>query len=58
MQLLILALKAQAVLQFDVTDCWKFQDNDQDGSFGYGDVDFEDPTEWLMAFPNVSVYFE
>lgn len=46
------------IIEFDVTDCWKFQDKDYDGSFGYGDLDPEDPTEWQMDLPDVSVKFE
>ena len=46
------------IIEFDVTDCWKFQDKDGDGSFGYGDLDPQDPTEWQMDLPDVSVHFE
>lgn len=46
------------IIEFDVSDCWKFEDKDSDGSFGYGDLDPIDPTEWQMDLPNVSVSFE
>lgn len=46
------------IIEFDVADCWKFQDKDGNGTFGYGDLDPQDPTEWQMDFPSVSVQFE
>lgn len=46
------------IIEFDVSDCWKFQDKDSDGAFGYGDLDPADPTEWQMDLPAVSVYFQ
>ena len=46
------------VIEFDVSNCWKFEDKDTDGSFGYGDLDPIDPTEWQIDLPNVSVSFE
>lgn len=43
------------LIEFDVTDCWKFEDKDDDGAFGYGDLDAVNPTEWQMDLPDVSV---
>lgn len=46
------------LIEFDVEDCWQFQDKDEDGSFGYGDIDPIEPTQWHMALPDIYVTFE
>jgi len=43
------------VLDFNVKDCWQFEDKDSNGSFGAGDIDPEDPTLWHMQLPGVTV---
>jgi hypothetical protein len=46
------------ILNFNVQDCWQFEDKDGDGSFGAGDLDPVDPTEWHMALPEMTVTLE
>lgn len=46
------------IIEFDVTGCWKFQDKDGNGSFGFGDLDPLDPTEWEMDLPGISVSYQ
>jgi hypothetical protein len=46
------------IIEFDVEGCWQFEDKDNDGSFGYGDLDPINPTGWHMALPNALISFE
>jgi len=46
------------IIEFDVTGCWKFQDKDENGAFGYGDLDPLDPTKWQMDLPEISVSYQ
>ncbi|MEP0365457.1 MAG: hypothetical protein ABJN36_08250 [Cyclobacteriaceae bacterium] len=39
------------ILDFNVNDCWQFEDKSGDGVFGPTDLDPIDPTKWHMALP-------
>lgn len=45
----------ELILDFNVNDCWQFEDKNGDGHFGAEDLDAEDPTEWHMALPTMTV---
>ncbi len=47
------------ILDFNVNNCWQFEDRDSNGAFGAGDLS-EDPypTKWNMALPIMSVTLE
>lgn len=44
-----------AILEFDVYNCWQFDDKNGDGNFGPADLDPLDPTRWHMAMPVMSI---
>lgn len=46
------------IVEFDVTGCWKFQDKDGNGSFGYGDLDAVIATKWQMDLPQINVSYQ
>ncbi|MBN1252638.1 MAG: hypothetical protein JXR51_13640 [Bacteroidales bacterium] len=46
------------VVEFDVEDCWQFEDKSLDGYFGSADLDALNPTNWSMQLPLISVYLE
>lgn len=46
------------VIDFNVADCWSFQDNNNDGYFGGQDIDPQNPTAWGMELPMISVSFQ
>lgn len=43
------------ILDFNVTDCWQFEDKSGDGVFGADDLDPDNPTKWHMALPEMTV---
>jgi hypothetical protein len=43
------------ILDFDVNNCWQFEDKSGDGVFGADDLDPIDPTMWHMAMPVMTV---
>lgn len=49
----------EIILDFNVNDCWQFEDKDPDGAFGASDL-FSDPnpTAWHMALPIMTVTLE
>lgn len=46
------------ILNFDVKNCWQFEDKSNDGVFGAADLDPIDPTNWHMALPAMHVTLE
>ncbi|MBN1651265.1 MAG: hypothetical protein JW857_08050 [Bacteroidales bacterium] len=46
------------ILNFDVTNCWQFEDKSGDGVFGAADLDPVNPTNWHMELPATSVTLE
>jgi len=46
------------VVEFNVEDCWQFEDKNGDGYFGANDLDPINPTKWHMELPSISVYKE
>jgi len=49
----------EIILDFNVNECWQFEDKDPDGAFGATDL-FSDPnpTAWHMALPIMTVTLE
>jgi len=46
----------EIILDFNVADCWQFEDKDPDGAFGASDLfDDPEPTRWHMALPLMTV---
>jgi hypothetical protein len=45
----------EIILDFNVTDCWMFDDKSGDGVFGPADLDPVNPTEWNMELPEITV---
>lgn len=45
----------ELILDFDVENCWEFEDKNGDGAFGPGDIDPLNPTMWNMQLPKMSV---
>ncbi len=43
------------ILDFNVNNCWQFEDKSGDGVFGYADLDPVHPTRWHMALPVMTV---
>lgn len=43
------------ILDFNVNNCWQFEDKDNSGAFGYGDLDPVNPTKWNMNLPIMTV---
>ncbi len=44
------------VIDFNVHECWQFEDKDSNGAFGAGDlIEDPNPTRWHMALPEMSV---
>ena len=47
------------IIDFNVNECWQFEDKDKNGAFGYGDLSFDnDNTKWHMALPEMTVTLE
>lgn len=46
------------VLDFNVNDCWQFEDKSGDGYFGADDLDPVNPTRWHMALPEMTTSLE
>ena len=47
------------ILDFNVNNCWQFEDKDGSGAFGAGDLNFDtEDTRWHMALPVMSVTLE
>ncbi len=46
------------ILDFNVNNCWQFEDKDGNGAFGAGDLDPDNPTKWNMALPVMTVTLE
>ncbi len=46
------------ILDFNVNNCWQFEDKDGDGAFGAGDLDPDNPTRWNMNMPIMTVTLE
>ena len=46
------------ILDFNVNNCWQFEDKDGSNAFGYGDLDPDNPTKWSMALPIMTVTLE
>ena len=46
------------IVEFNVEDCWQFEDKSGDGYFGATDLDPANPTKWHMELPKISVYKE
>ncbi len=46
------------ILDFNVNNCWQFEDKDGSGAFGAGDLDPDNPTKWNMAMPLMTVTLE
>jgi|GEM_PF-1812737 hypothetical protein len=46
----------EIILDFNVNDCWQFEDKDPDGAFGATDlIEDPEPTAWFMALPLMTV---
>jgi len=43
------------ILDFNVNNCWQYEDKNGDGAFGTGDLDPVNPTKWHMALPEMTV---
>ena len=46
------------VLNFNVKDCWQFEDKSGDGVFGAADIDPIKPTKWHMELPEMTTLVE
>jgi hypothetical protein len=46
---------SELILDFDVENCWQFEDKSGDGVFGADDLDPVNPTRWHMELPQMSV---
>jgi len=47
------------IIDFNVNECWQFEDKDASGAFGAGDLTFDnDNTRWSMQLPKMSVTLE
>ncbi len=47
------------VVDFNVFECWQFEDKTGDGYFGMDDIVYDDnPTAWAMIFPKITVNVE
>jgi len=49
---------ANLIVEFNVKDCWNFQDKNGDGNFGAADLDPVDPTHWHMSLPTMKIFSE
>lgn len=45
----------QMILDFNVANCWMFEDKSGDGVFGIDDLEEDNPTDWNMALPLMTV---
>lgn len=45
----------ELILDFNVNDCWQFEDKSGDGVFGADDLDPVNPTKWHMQLPEMTV---
>ncbi len=46
------------IVEFNVNNCWAFQDKNTDGYFGFSDLDPINPTKWHLAMPLMRIYRE
>ncbi len=47
------------IIDFNVNNCWQFEDKDGSGAFGAGDLNFDnEDTKWHMALPIMTVTLE
>ncbi|MBN2892760.1 MAG: hypothetical protein JXL97_12905 [Bacteroidales bacterium] len=46
------------ILDFNVNNCWQFEDKSNDGYFGGDDLGFPEPTAWQMVMPEMTVTLE
>ena len=49
---------SKLILDFNVNNCWQFEDRSGDGVFGPGDLDSIVPTAWHMAMPEMTVMLD
>lgn len=49
---------SKLVLDFNVNNCWQFEDKSGDGVFGADDLDSINPTKWHMELPEMTVTVE
>jgi hypothetical protein len=47
----------ELVIDFNINNAWQFEDKNGDGHFGAEDLDEDDPTEWHLAMPEITVSF-
>ncbi len=47
----------ELVVDFNINNVWQFEDKNGDGHFGAEDLDEEDPTQWHLAMPEITVSF-
>lgn len=46
------------VIDFNVADCWRFEDNNGDGYFGGQYINPQVPSAWVMELPVITVSFQ
>lgn len=46
------------VVDFNVAECWQFEDKSNDGYFGFSDLDAITPTRWHMEMPVINISLE
>ena len=46
------------ILDFNVNNCWQFEDKNEDGVFGANDLDPINPTKWHMKLPEMTATLE
>lgn len=49
---------SKLILDFNVNNCWQFEDKSGDGVFGADDLDSLNPTKWQMELPEMTVTIE
>jgi hypothetical protein len=47
----------ELVIDFNINNAWQFEDKNGDGHFGAEDLDENDPSEWHLAMPEITVSF-
>jgi len=49
----------EIILDFNINECWQFEDKDGSGAFGAADLNFDnEDTQWHMALPIMTVTLE
>ncbi len=43
------------IIDFNVNNCWRFEDKSGDGAFGAADLDQNNPTKWEMVLPAMTI---